>query len=525
MSTLKTDNIVNVAGNGPPTLTNGVNVTGTVAATTVTATTVTATGVVTGSSFAGSGANLTGISSEPFKPVSLAGATYVVTVASVDSVNKFHIAGVSNPTLNFSKANVYIFDLSDSSNAGHPLVFKTSGSVAYTTGVVVTGTAGQAGAKVTITVAASAPLALLYSCSAHGNAMGNTIAVAASGAMDVGTFNFFDNGTVSGANTVSFTNIPTQARWKYSARTVGSAAYALQGIVYQNQTYADPVTANNMRWKPDGTRAFYGSSDGKVHQVDFSTAWDFTTASYSSVTAQTTLSQTYAFGVNADGTSVYVGEWNNGGGAYRQFNLGTAWDLSTFSNSLVSDKNFASLSSDCYYLRNLYFKPDGLVGYIPANGKLFQFNFSTAFLLSTASYATKISSIAGGETTPQTVTFNPDGTKMFVAGQSTGTVYQYTLSTGYNISTATYDSVSFNPTQGNSNINEITFAPNAEYLILKTGGLWKYTTTDMSGTSITFPSSVQTAPSATLVSNKRATYDFFTLDGGTTVNLIGEEIV
>jgi hypothetical protein len=354
----------------------------------------------------------------------------------------------------------------------------------------------------------------------------NPVAVTgATPSLDVGSYNFFDNGTVSGATPVSFTNIPTQARWKYSARTIGSAAYALEGIVYQNQTYADPINATNMRWKPDGTRAFYSSPDGKIHQVDFSTAWDFTTASYSNVTAQTTFSTTYAFGVNGDGTSVYVGEWNNGGGTYRQFNLGTAWDLSTFSNSLVSSKNFASLSSDCDYLRNIYFKPDGLVGYIPANGKLFQFNFSTAFLLSTASYVTKISSIAGGETTPQTVTFNPDGTKMFVAGQSTGTVYQYTLSTGYNISTATYDSVSFNPTQGDSNITEITFAPNAEYLILKTGGLWKYTTSDMSGTSITFPSSVQTTPSATFVSNKRITYDFFTMDGGTTVNLIGEEIV
>ena len=45
------------------------------------------------------------------------------------------------------KGWTYTFDQSDSSNSSHPLVFKTD-SGAYTTNVTVTGTAGQAGAKV-----------------------------------------------------------------------------------------------------------------------------------------------------------------------------------------------------------------------------------------------------------------------------------------------------------------------------------------------------------------------------------------
>ncbi len=103
---------------------------------------------------------------------------YTVTVVS-DSGNKYAIAGISGsaPALSFSRGNTYVFDLSDSSNSGHPLAFRTSADASYTTGVTTTGTAGQAGAKVTIVVASDAPDSLKYYCTVHGNSMGNTISV------------------------------------------------------------------------------------------------------------------------------------------------------------------------------------------------------------------------------------------------------------------------------------------------------------------------------------------------------------
>ena len=41
------------------------------------------------------------------------------------------------------------------------------------------------------------------------------------------------------------------------------------------------------------------------------------------------------------------------------------------------------------------------------------------------------------------VTFNADGTKMFAIGTTNDSVYAYTLSTAFDVSTASYDSVSF----------------------------------------------------------------------------------
>jgi hypothetical protein len=103
---------------------------------------------------------------------------YTVTVVN-DGGNKYAIEGISGsaPTLSFARGNTYVFDLSDASNAGHPFAFRTSADASYTTGVTTTGTAGQAGAKVTIVVASDAPDSLKYYCTVHGNSMGNTIAV------------------------------------------------------------------------------------------------------------------------------------------------------------------------------------------------------------------------------------------------------------------------------------------------------------------------------------------------------------
>lgn len=109
---------------------------------------------------------------------SLANAIGVATTYAVTVVGGvFYLDGASKPALTLVRGNTYIFDQSDSSNASHPLAFRDSSDNSYTTGVTVTGTAGQAGAKVTIDVASNAPSSLKYYCTTHGNNMGNTITV------------------------------------------------------------------------------------------------------------------------------------------------------------------------------------------------------------------------------------------------------------------------------------------------------------------------------------------------------------
>ena len=103
--------------------------------------------------------------------------TYTVTVANPGSGNVFVLDSVNNPAIEMFRGNTYIFDVSDSSVAGHPLAFKDGSGNSWTTGVTTTGTAGQAGAKVTFEVPSTAPSSMRYYCTVHGNGMGNTITV------------------------------------------------------------------------------------------------------------------------------------------------------------------------------------------------------------------------------------------------------------------------------------------------------------------------------------------------------------
>ena len=98
-----------------------------------------------------------------------------ISFAVTAATGKFIIDGVDKPALTLYKGWTYTFDLSAASNATHPFRFSSGGS-AYTTGVTVTGTQGQAGAKIQLVVPESQPTSFTYYCTAHSG-MGNTITV------------------------------------------------------------------------------------------------------------------------------------------------------------------------------------------------------------------------------------------------------------------------------------------------------------------------------------------------------------
>ena len=67
------------------------------------------------------------------------------------------------------------------------------------------------------------------------------------------------------------------------------------------------------------------------------------------------------------------------------------------------------------------------------NGRLqnsvYQYTLSTPWDLSTASYDSVSFSVTSQDTTPVGIAFKSDGSKMYVVGVTNGSVYQYTLST------------------------------------------------------------------------------------------------
>ena len=158
--------------------------------------------------------------------------TYTVKVVS-DSGNKYRFDdfGSSAVTLELEEGSTYVFDQSDSSNAGHPLRFSTTsngthgGGTEYTTGVTITGTPGQAGAKTTIVVAASAPT-LYYYCGVHSGMGGqaNTNSTAGASNLDGSIQAVVRANPSAGFSIVTYTGTGSNA-------TIGHGLNAAPGLV------------------------------------------------------------------------------------------------------------------------------------------------------------------------------------------------------------------------------------------------------------------------------------------------------
>jgi sugar lactone lactonase YvrE len=88
----------------------------------------------------------------------------------------------------------------------------------------------------------------------------------------------------------------------------------------------------------------------------------------------------------------------------------------------------------------LFFKSDGTIAYVAdiTTNKVFQYTLSTAWDVSTMSYASKTASVATEESALQDIFIHPDGTYLYAIGTTGDDVNQYTLSTPWDISTATF---------------------------------------------------------------------------------------
>ena len=66
-----------------------------------------------------------------------------------------------------------------------------------------------------------------------------------------------------------------------------------------------------------------------------------------------------------------------------------------------------------------------------------EYALTTGFDVSTASFVDSFS-VTAQETLPQGIAFNNDGTKMFVIGGAGDDVNEYALTTGFDVSTASF---------------------------------------------------------------------------------------
>ncbi len=99
-----------------------------------------------------------------------------ITVANNgQGFNEYFLNGTSVLTLNVTIGNKYRFDLSDTSNAGHPLRFsETQNGSQYTSNVTTNGVAGTPGAYIEIEITSNTPNQLYIYCENHFGMGGDT---------------------------------------------------------------------------------------------------------------------------------------------------------------------------------------------------------------------------------------------------------------------------------------------------------------------------------------------------------------
>lgn len=345
---------------------------------------------------------------------------------------------------------------------------------------------------------------------------------------------------------VSFENIPTgSSRWGMEIDINGMTKYDLVNSsstapIASLSLAAAETTPYQLFFKPTGDKLYVvGYTNDRVNTYNLTTPWDITTAVITSNTFIVSGFELnpYALSFDPTGRYMYIG------GATRnvfQFELSERWNVSTATLSKTKSVNppMATNGPIC-----MQFSPDGdkmfalgLPNVTAGQRYVYEYILSTPWDVSTATYTTgDLLQVGLLDSGAHSFAFRPDGKKMYMIGSTNNRVYQYTLSTPWKVNTAVSDGVSFiQAATAEATSTNIMFNPDGSRMFISgqtLGTLREYRTSysraAYSGT-FTFPSNViwnnNTTPVLSAPSGEGAAtiatssvLDFTTPDGGGTI--------
>jgi len=343
-----------------------------------------------------------------------------------------------------------------------------------------------------------------------------TLGTITGNAINLSTGNYFKD-TLAANTTYSISNAGDVQSFQLEVTGGIGSGYNLSTASYTSKSYNPTGDYFGVRLNNDGTRLYQlRNSNDTIYQYNLSTAFDVSTASASgSIAVGTPDTEPSGFTFNNDGSKLYTTGLIND--SVFQWSLSTAFDITTASYDSVS----FSVSSQETSPYGVSFNPSGTSMYVIGVGtdSVYQYTLSTAFDLSTASYASKSFSFSSQDSTTTGFAFNGDGTKAFMVGDTNNTVFQYSLSTAYDVSTLSYDSVSFDASSQLANPYSITFSSNGSVMYVSGStpdGVYQYNTGV--DATITYPSSIEFAGGVAPAAPATGETDIFTFstdDGGT----------
>lgn len=220
--------------------------------------------------------------------------------------------------------------------------------------------------------------------------------------------------------------------------------------LFQKTKVIDTLSSSGMFISPDGTN-MYVSDSSFVWQYSLSTPFDPSSATYVRNQDFTTpfinVGGIVGISFSNDGSKIFLSKV----GIVYEVGLATPWDISTrqpeFSNistTSISALSQVSVVSENTSTTGVTFSHNGNHMYVCSTTVIYQYNLSTPYLASSATYASKsFTPGISGESSIQDICISSNGSKMYVLGASLDRVYELNLSTAYDITTASYNSVNF----------------------------------------------------------------------------------
>ena len=244
----------------------------------------------------------------------------------------------------------------------------------------------------------------------------------------------------------SFTGSFTGGRRKPISIGGGGGVGSISGATYDGVSYSTYLDSSpqDIEFSPDGTKMFVvGSANEQIYQYSLTTGFDLSTVVSSPVYQYSIFQADLPLVVkfNTDGTKMYVG----GGSSDKihQYTLNTGFDITGGVNN-----NNVTVSPPGSMVSGIEFNTDGTKMFVTTSfDGIFQYSLSTGFDISTATYDNV--NIAPESGWLRSIVFNADGTKLYsvhLSGAQTS-IRQYSLSTGFDLSTFSSDISSFEATE------------------------------------------------------------------------------
>lgn len=298
-----------------------------------------------------------------------------------------------------------------------------------------------------------------------------------------------------------------------------STAYDLSSASFSQSldiSSEDAVPAG-VEFNDDGTKMYMaGAANENISEYDLSTAYDIGSASFNQaldISGDTIAPQDVDW--NTDGTKLFVIEDAGGSEAVLEYDVSSAYDVSTASLSASF-----GISSEGGSFSDLAFndKGDRMYATERDNSKIYMYRLGTAFDVTTASLESSFN-VSNQDADPGGLAWKPDGSKVFVGGNQNDDIYSYDVgfeSGKYISANHTVDSAEqakFNVTAANVTID----AAVDEW----TGSSWQQVGNTTVSTTGNHTLDISSASNSKL----RSVVEFQNEAGGTTAQLHDESIL